>query len=593
MIQDAWEFGAPYTAAIIGAWLVTYLMHSTVWLLGTRLLLAPRFTDRRVADVLWKVALLGGIITATVAVAVPSHPALGRFEASAILEARMWTNAQPVGPSQVSVAPEPVAQGGARVEQFAARVPASFSVLRYVPAVLVLLWIGYALAVLARVVRATQRARRALGLRRALAAEDDRRFRTVLAQMAYTGAVQFTVSDALTSPVALGNNEITVPRRLLTELSADDQASVVAHEVAHLMRRDPHWLLAAATVESLFFFQPLNRMARMHWQDNAEFLCDALVARRNGMGLSLARALARVAEWLDGEQPLLAPALAEPSTSLLGRVRALLDDSGTRRPRATRASMTAFAGLLAIPAGVFAFVPVTAPGPVRGWSTAAFSWTDMLPPGSTIEIQGVLGGIRAEQADGDSVEVRATRRGRAPVPDLHFEVVRHTGGVTICAVYPSPPGVAPNQCVPSGVGMNNSRANDVEVEFTMRVPRGVRAALTTANGRITTGALHSVVTAATFAGDIDITTSEFASAQSNSGHVRVAMGRAAWEGRLQLSSLSGNINVTLPGDARVAFVTATTTGKITSDFLIDQQRGASDRQLVLSTRTGNIMIRRR
>lgn len=619
-MRNLWEFGVPYLSAVVGAWLVTYLFHSTVLLLGTRLLLVSRLTDRRVADLLWKAALFGGIVTTSLALALSSRPALGRYEASALVEARMWTHTPrgELSPA-ADITSETTTRSGTRVDRFTARIPNSFSPLRYVPAMIVLLWLGYATAVIVRVARATTRARRELGPRRALSAEDDTRFRMVLAQMGHTRPVQFTVSEVLGSPVALGGNEITVPRRLLTDLSADDQRSVVAHEVAHLIRRDPQWLLAAATVESLFFFQPLHRMARMHWQDNAEYLCDALVARKYGMALSLARALTRVAEWLDGDRALFAPALAEPSTSLVGRVRELLDEPPLHKPRAPRGGAIAYttaaalSGLIALPAAVLTIAPVTTPGSTRGWGTAAFEWAEVMPQGSTIEIQGVLGNMRVDSAESDTVVVRATRHGRARTPDISFDVVRHVGGVTICAVYPSPPGAAPNRCVPGAPGMNNSRANHIEVEFAIRVPRGVLVRLTSSTGRITTGPLQSVVTATSMSGGIDITTSEYASARTSSGDVHVAMGRTAWADTLQLSSLSGNIRVTLPDDARVDVTAETRTGTIKSDFEIGQARpsrlsrlkptgslgskaqgviGASERQLVLSTIAGNILIRR-
>jgi hypothetical protein len=268
-----------------------------------------------------------------------------------------------------------------------------------------------------------------------------------------------------------------------------------------------------------------------------------------------------------------------------------------------------------LPAAAFMIVPVVAPGPVRGWGTRAFAWAEVMPRGSMLEIQGVLGGIRAEPAESDTVEVRATRHGRTSTPDVHFAVVRHARGITICAMYPASPGATPNQCTPGAVGMlRNSRDNDVEIEFAIRVPRGVLVRMTTLNGRITTGPLQSVVTATTMAGNIDVTTSEFASASSNSGNVRVSMERAVWTDTLQLSSLSGNINVTLPADARTGVTAGTTTGAIDSDFEIGQVRssalsrlrprgslgsnaqgiiGAPDRQLVVSTRAGNIQMRKR
>jgi beta-lactamase regulating signal transducer with metallopeptidase domain len=622
MMGALWAFGVPYACALVGTWLLTYWCHSTLLLLGTRLLLAPRVADRRVADVLWKAALCAGVVTASIALATSSRPALGRYEASAVLEERMWTHAllpdEPlptIDGARGTMAPSATRDG--RVD---ARVPTPLSPLRYLPAALVLLWIGYATVRIVRVVRATTRARRELGLRLALPAEDDARFRRVVGEMGHRRAVRFTVSEALTSPIALGRGEITIPRRMLTDLSDDDQCSVVAHEVAHLVRRDPWWLLATVAVESLFFFQPLNRMARVHWQDNAEYLCDALVARRRGMALSLARGLARIAEWLDAERPLFAPALAEPSTSLVGRVRALLDEAPAMRRPATRrmaiayTSVAAASGLLVLPVAVLALAPIAAAGSARGWGTGAFAWSGVVPPGSAIEIQGLLGNIHAEPTDSDVVAVHATRHGRAPTPDVHFVVVRHAGGVTICAVYPPPAGAPANRCIPGTAGMINSRSNDVEVEFAVRVPRGVLATLTTANGRISTGPLESVVNATTMTGDIDVATSAFASAHSQSGDVRVSMGRMEWAGSLRLSSFSGNVRVTLPDDARVELTAETRTGTIESDFGIGHSPpsrlsrlkptgslgssvqgviGATERRLALSTLSGNIQIRRR
>jgi beta-lactamase regulating signal transducer with metallopeptidase domain len=615
-MRDLWEFGVPYLSAIVGAWLVTYLCHSTILLLGTRLIVASRLTNRRTADVLWKAALFGGIITTSIALATPSHPLLGRLEASAMLEAGLWTRS-PSEPAPTADAAPDNTVGSGTVERFAARVPNSFSALRYVPAVLVMLWVGYAIVVLVRVVRATTRARRELGPRGALEADDEARFRGVAMQMGHTRPVDFTVSEALTSPVTFGGNEITVPRQLFMELSREQQCSVVAHEVAHLIRRDPQWLLAVAAVESLFFFQPMHRMARKHWQENAEYLCDALV-QRHGMSLALARALTHVAERLDDDQALYAPALAEPSSSLSGRVRALLDEADIEQRQAPRAvaalkAASMFTALVVLPGAVLTIAPVVAPGSTRGWGTDAFAWAGVLSPGSTLEIQAVLGDIHAEHTDGDTVEVRATRHGRTPTPDIHFAVVRHAGGVTLCAMYPLPPGTVDNQCTPGGTGMRNTRANDVEVEFAIRVPRNVRLRLATSSGRISSGPLRSIVSASTLTGDITLTTSEYAYAQTNSGDVHVSMGRPVWAGPLQLSSLSGNISLTLPDDAHVQVSARTRTGTIESDFEIGQPRpsrlsrlkptgslggsangtiGAANRQLALSTIAGNIRIRR-
>ena len=56
--------------------------------------------------------------------------------------------------------------------------------------------------------------------------------------------------------------------------------------------------------------------------------------------------------------------------------------------------------------------------------------------------------------------------------EVKIEVVEHAGGVTICAVYPS--SGAPNECKPGKGGRMNVRDNDVNVEFKVSVPAGVR-----------------------------------------------------------------------------------------------------------------------
>ena len=109
--------------------------------------------------------------------------------------------------------------------------------------------------------------------------------------------VRLTVSDRLTSPVALGSDEICLPARALAELDPIRMESILAHELAHLVRRDPTWLTIARLIEAVFFFQPLNVLARRRMQEAAEFASDAWASTRVARPLDLAHCLARVAEW--------------------------------------------------------------------------------------------------------------------------------------------------------------------------------------------------------------------------------------------------------------------------------------------------------
>jgi biopolymer transport protein ExbD len=114
---------------------------------------------------------------------------------------------------------------------------------------------------------------------------------------------------------------------------------MLAHELAHLERRDPAWLFAAHVVEALFCVQPLVRWVRRRMQDDMEYLCDAWAAERTARPVPLARCLATVAGWLEGERtPALAPGMATTDSRLVQRVEALL---GGGRPRGRGAARVA------------------------------------------------------------------------------------------------------------------------------------------------------------------------------------------------------------------------------------------------------------
>src|SRR6188508_707123 len=128
-------------------------------------------------------------------------------------------------------------------------------------------------------------------------------------------------------------------------------------------------------------------------------------------------------------------------------------------------------------------------GPAR---TSEFRWQGKLAAGKTLEIKGVNGSIRVETG-GDQVELVAMRRGRRNDPtEVRIVAVEHAGGTTVCAVYPSTDGR--NECAPGDGGRMNVKNNDVNVDFTVKVPKGVKVVARTVNGE---------VEAAGLTGDVD------------------------------------------------------------------------------------------
>src|SRR3989441_749369 len=167
-----------------------------------------------------------------------------------------------------------------------------------------------------------------------------------------------------------------------------------------------------------------------------------------------------------------------------------------------------------------------------------FHWKGPVAPGKAMEIRGGTGVARAG-AGGGAVEVTAVKRARKSDPDeVKIEVVQHEGGVTICAVYPSD-GRRENTCEAGDDGNMNVRDNDVTVDFTVRVPAGVRFLGKTVNGEVEAAVGSSDVEATTVNGSIRISTTGYAEAQTVNGEIVASLGRATWSDVLEFRTVNG------------------------------------------------------
>lgn len=216
-------------------------------------------------------------------------------------------------------------------------------------------------------------------------------------------------------------------------------------------------------------------------------------------------------------------------------------------------SLTLIAVAAALPWTAFAF-------------QADFNWTGTLSPGQTLEIKGVNGSIRAELAAGNIIEVTARKTANRSDPNsVRIEVVPSSDGVTICSVYPSD-GSRPNECQPGHGGHSSTRDNDVKVDYTVKVPAGVRFAPRTVNGGVTATALRSDIDAASVNGNVKIGTSGLAHATTVNGSIEARMGVASWEGTLDFTTVNGSIDLTLPPGTGADVRASTVSGDLASEF---------------------------
>jgi hypothetical protein len=232
-----------------------------------------------------------------------------------------------------------------------------------------------------------------------------------------------------------------------------------------------------------------------------------------------------------------------------------------------------------------------------------FHWQGNLKPGQTLEVINRNGEIEARPSSGEGARVEGMRRDDGDDRDLFIEVVESSDGVVICAVYAKDK--TPGRCHHGGVSSESSNwhGHRAKLTFDIQVPRGVRFNAMTTNGGIRCRDLNSVVDAATTNGNVDVTTSEWASAKTTNGGVNVSMGNAKWSGELELATTNGSVDVRLPASAEFEVNAATTNGGIHTDFPITVQGsfsskalsgkvGSAGRYLKVATTNGGIDLRK-
>lgn len=294
------------TFDLILSCLLTYAVHSTLlisaaWIL-TRFVseLSPIARNR-----LWRTALVGALATTTIHMALDLKTIdVFQSNSAGVIDGAADAPSTAAGPA----------------EFFLGWLSARWT------AVLVVFWMLGVTTCALRRLRSSLRHFRNLGERVRV---DDPRTVALLAELKMSAgikrAVFLTSSQILRSPVAIGLSEICIPRQVDLHLRPDETRAVLAHELAHLKRLDPVWLIVSEMVETLFFFQPLNRLAREYAETEAEYACDLRAVEWTGDRAALARSLANVARRLQTNSQFAVVGMAGPKATLYDRVDQILN----------------------------------------------------------------------------------------------------------------------------------------------------------------------------------------------------------------------------------------------------------------------------
>jgi beta-lactamase regulating signal transducer with metallopeptidase domain len=345
-----------WTIVLLGSvgWLLTYAAHSTL-LLSLAWLCTRYVRPYRLKEIIWKTALVGGILTATLQITLGISPLTGRVNLlpNPLTEPQVQEppptfqvtlaspNTDAVNPSQdrrglssQNAAAEAEVNGQAT--DFTDQAPplpwSDLAAALQIGAGWTLgLWLVGMTAAMLRLGHIRHQLYVTLKDRRDIHAQS---LIDALARLCQAAGVRrpvhLTCTPRISRPITLNSREICLPQRV-TQLNADRQESLLAHELAHVKRHDPLWLTISHVLEGLFFFQPLHRLARHCIQECAEYLADDGAARYTGSGLALARCLVEVASWPSHYAlPVTVASIAGSMSDLERRVRRLLDGSAVR-----------------------------------------------------------------------------------------------------------------------------------------------------------------------------------------------------------------------------------------------------------------------
>ncbi|QBB71836.1 M56 family metallopeptidase [Pseudolysobacter antarcticus] len=325
------------------AWLLTVAMHAMLllacaWLLDTTLKLRLAWRE-----LLWRSALFGGALTASIAFLPIPLPTALRFAVHGVTPVSTTVATRVRASSDIQHKPKAASdlQHVAMLEQapqratkigsapIDAQISASVSSWQ-IPHVLILpllsLWLAGALMQLARLLRAEWQLRQLLCDAHAVHDLSATDMLDTLADAAGRSAPRLFELDHIDSPFAIGHY-IVLPRWARLQWSRAQLQAALAHEFAHLQRRDPRWRRIIAIWQSLLWFVPLTHLARRRIEECAELACDAAAARAPNGAHALAECLVACLQQRSNGHAGWSPAaaMAQRRSPLMQRVDQLLE----------------------------------------------------------------------------------------------------------------------------------------------------------------------------------------------------------------------------------------------------------------------------
>jgi beta-lactamase regulating signal transducer with metallopeptidase domain len=346
-------------ALVFVLYLITYVIHSSLLLTFTyslqRFGLLNPARHTRFSELIWRVAYFGGFITAAIHLVVASST-FSPISTSALVDdskLKYQPAIEKIQSEKFNSANSELS--GSLVDEKSAPIPMtlpipdltlpqSISLPPYLSTIAVevfFVWLIFALAVVLHLTWQLRNLNRLahhgrveegsflIGVHQFIAEHFPKHYRRL----------QLRISAEWHSPMVIPNGIICLPLWMIDKLSHAQQRAVLAHEIAHVVRKDTIWSIAYVLVLRLFFFQILNRMAYTQLRNVAELACDAR-ASKTAQAHDLAKALYVCATQMrDRTTPDLILAANPQGSTLEQRVRCLLEQHASSDHKAKNASI--------------------------------------------------------------------------------------------------------------------------------------------------------------------------------------------------------------------------------------------------------------
>jgi Putative adhesin len=253
---------------------------------------------------------------------------------------------------------------------------------------------------------------------------------------------------------------------------------------------------------------------------------------------------------------------------------------------------TALAALTTVVAGSLGLTSVAA---AQQRSDRDFSWDGRITSGKWLYVRDLNGSIRVERATGDRAEVTAVKRSRRGNPeDVRIETRRiggDDGDVIICAFWTENASCDEDGYRSHGDNNRRNHDNDTSVEFTVKLPAGVRLNVSTVNGGVTVAGATSEVRASTVNGRVSAASSGGpVNASTVNGDIDVRM-RELGTGDLEYSTVNGSIEIEVPANLDADLDMRTVNGSLSADFPITLQGRVNPRRMRATIGKGGRRIR--